>query len=59
VSVVPGEAVRRGQELVVVEAMKMENALLSPEDGVVTSVKVKVGDMVAPGLALVVIEAAK
>lgn len=59
VSVAPGEAVKRGQELVVIEAMKMENALLSPEDGVVTSVKVKVGDMVAPGFALVVIEAAK
>lgn len=59
VAVAPGEAVKRGQELVVVEAMKMENALLAPEDGVVASVKVKVGDMVAPGFALVVIEAAK
>ena len=58
VAVAVGDAVKRGQELIVVEAMKMENALVAPEDGVVMSVAVKVGDMVAPGPALIVIEAA-
>jgi biotin carboxyl carrier protein len=58
VAVTAGEKVKRGQELIVVEAMKMENALVAPTDGVVTSVAVKVGDMVAPGPALVVVEAA-
>ena len=58
VAVAAGDAVKRGQELIVVEAMKMENALVAPSDGVVTRVNVKVGDMVAPGPALVVIEAA-
>ena len=53
-----GDAVKRGQELIVVEAMKMENALVAPTDGVVMSVAVKVGDMVAPGPALIVIEPA-
>lgn len=58
VAVAAGDAVKRGQELIVVEAMKMENALVAPTDGVVTSLSVKVGDMVAPGPALVVIEPA-
>ena len=58
VAVAMGDTVKRGQELIVVEAMKMENALVSPYDGVVKSLTVKVGDMVAPGPALVVIEAA-
>jgi len=57
VAVAVGDAVKRGQELIVVEAMKMENALVAPSDGVVTGIAVKVGDMVAPGPALVVIEA--
>ncbi len=58
VAVSVGEVVKRGQELIVVEAMKMENALIAPMDGVVKSLAVKVGDMVAPGPALVVVEAA-
>lgn len=57
VAVGVGDAVKRGQELIVVEAMKMENALVSPNDGVVKILAVKVGDTVAPGPALVVIEA--
>jgi 3-methylcrotonyl-CoA carboxylase alpha subunit len=58
VAVALGDVVTRGQELIVVEAMKMENALVAPCDGVVKSLAVKVGDMVAPGPALVVVEAA-
>ena len=58
VAVSVGDAVKRGQEMIVVEAMKMENALVAPMDGVVKSLAVKVGDMVAPGPALVVVEAA-
>ena len=58
VAVAVGEKVKRGQELIVVEAMKMENALVAPSDGVVKSVAVKVGDMVAPGPPLIVIEPA-
>lgn len=58
VAISVGEVVKRGQELIVVEAMKMENALIAPMDGVVKSLAAKVGDMVAPGPALVVVEAA-
>lgn len=47
-----GQAVRKGDEIVVVEAMKMENALRAPQDGTVKAVHVKVGDMVGPGAVL-------
>jgi 3-methylcrotonyl-CoA carboxylase alpha subunit len=56
VKVEVGAHVRKGEELLVVEAMKMENALRAPRDGVVRAVHVGVGEMVAPGRALVEIE---
>jgi acetyl/propionyl-CoA carboxylase alpha subunit len=52
----PGQKVARGQELLVVESMKMENALRSPREGVVKSVAARVGDMVNPGAVLVELE---
>jgi len=52
-SVAEGDAVRKGQEILVVEAMKMENAIRAPRDGRVGKIAVKVGDMVAPGVTLV------
>jgi biotin carboxyl carrier protein len=56
VRVRPGQSVAKGEELLVVEAMKMENALRAPRDGVVRAVHVTSGDMVAPGRPLVEIE---
>lgn len=52
----PGMAVKKGDELLVVEAMKMENAVRAPRDGTVRSVAVRVGDTVAPGEVLVEME---
>jgi 3-methylcrotonyl-CoA carboxylase alpha subunit len=52
-----GQRVKRGEELLVVEAMKMENSLHAPRDGVVRAVHVSPGDMVAPGRPLVELEA--
>lgn len=56
VKVQPGQEVAKGDELLVVEAMKMENAIRAPQAGRVTSVAAKVGDMVAPGVVLVELE---
>jgi 3-methylcrotonyl-CoA carboxylase alpha subunit len=56
VMVAPGQAVHRGDGVLVVEAMKMENTLRAPRDGTVRSLAVTVGDMVSPGVVLVEIE---
>jgi 3-methylcrotonyl-CoA carboxylase alpha subunit len=56
VMVTPGQAVRRGDGVLIVEAMKMENTLRAPRDGTVKSLAVAVGDMVGSGAVLVEIE---
>jgi acetyl/propionyl-CoA carboxylase alpha subunit len=56
VKVAPGQTVAKGEELLVIEAMKMENAVRAPRAGVIKTVAVKVGDMVGPGVVLVEIE---
>ena len=53
VLVQPGDAVQRGQVLVVVEAMKMEITQAAPEDGIVSAVRCAAGDMVEEGVELV------
>ncbi len=49
----PGQRVRRGDALLVLEAMKMQNTVAAQEDGAVRSVAVKVGDAVSKGQLLV------
>lgn len=49
----PGEAVSRGQVLVIVEAMKTELRIAAPLDGVVARIDVAVGDQVSEGEELV------
>jgi 3-methylcrotonyl-CoA carboxylase alpha subunit len=56
IKVAPGQAVVKGQELLVVEAMKMENALRAPRDGRVKEVRARLGEMVSPGVVLVELE---
>ncbi|HCC24269.1 MAG TPA: acetyl-CoA carboxylase biotin carboxyl carrier protein subunit [Holosporales bacterium] len=56
VKVKVGDEVVLGQGVVVVEAMKMENEMTSPKDGVVKLVAVKEGQSVESGTKLVVIE---
>ena len=55
VSVVPGDRVVAGQPLLVVEAMKMQNDLRAPRDGIVSSVAVGVGGTVEVGDLMVVL----
>jgi len=56
VLVAEGEAVEKGQGLVIVEAMKMENEVRSPIAGAVKEIKVKPGDTVEGGAVLLVVE---
>jgi len=52
VKVQAGQAVKKGDVLMVLEAMKMENDIVAPQDGTVASVNVSVGDSVEPGATL-------
>lgn len=52
----PGKAVAKGDRLAILEAMKMEHALLAARDGIVAEVLATVGDQVAAGTALVRLE---
>lgn len=44
-----GDAVKRGDVVVVLEAMKMENEIVAPSDGVIASINVSVNQTVDPG----------
>ena len=56
VLVQPGDTVKRGQGLLVLEAMKMENTILVGMDGAISKIHVKPGALVAKGDLLVEIE---
>lgn len=49
----PGDVIRKGQTLLVMEAMKMENKIQSDNEGVVESVRVQVGSSVLQGDVLI------
>ena len=51
-----GDVIKKGQQLLVLEAMKMENSIPADRDGVVTEIKVNAGDSVAEGADLVFIK---
>jgi biotin carboxyl carrier protein len=56
VSVEPGEAITAGQQILVVEAMKMQNELRAPRDGTVQRIAVAPGQTIEVGDLLLVIE---
>ncbi|WP_045738087.1 acetyl/propionyl/methylcrotonyl-CoA carboxylase subunit alpha [Xanthomonas sp. MUS 060] len=56
--VAPGTQVTRGTPLLVLEAMKMEHTLQAPTDGIVHGYRVREGELVADGVALLEFEAA-
>ncbi len=53
VPVTEGESVSRGQNLVILESMKMQNELRAPREGVVQRVRVKAGERVEQNQVLV------
>lgn len=51
-----GDAVKKGQTVIILEAMKMENNINADKDGTVTAINVNKGDSVLEGTDLIVIE---
>lgn len=52
----PGQSLREGQGVVVLEAMKMQNEVRTPKSGIVTDIRVQPGQTVETGAVLAVIE---
>ncbi len=59
VEVASGAAVRAGQELIILEAMKMEHVVVAPHSGTVIEIYVGVGDTVTEGRVLCEIDVAE
>ena len=55
VDVQVGQQVKRGQQVAVLEAMKMENGINAECDGTITEIKVKAGDSILEGTDIVII----
>ncbi len=47
-----GQAVKKGEVIMILEAMKMENDIVAPSDGTIASINVAVGDAVESGATL-------
>ena len=52
-----GDAVRRGEPLMIIEAMKMEHTVAAPVDGTIEAVRFAVGDLVEEGAELITLAA--
>lgn len=52
VKVSAGQTVKRGDVLIILEAMKMENEIVAPSDGTIASIQAAVGDSVEAGATL-------
>jgi biotin carboxyl carrier protein len=56
IHVKPGQKIRRGEHLLVLEAMKMENDISSPVDGTIKTIVATAGQMVTKGQILIELE---
>jgi 3-methylcrotonyl-CoA carboxylase alpha subunit len=55
----PGSQVRRGEPLMIIEAMKMEHTVAAPVDGVIEAVRFALGDLVEEGAELITLAPAE
>lgn len=53
ITIKPGQSVKRGEEICVLEAMKMKNSIRAARDGVIETIAVTVGDQVRHGQTLI------
>ncbi len=51
-----GQNIKRGENILILEAMKMKNSVKSPQDGIIKSVNIKQGDMVVKDQLLIEFE---
>ncbi|MFM2195961.1 MAG: hypothetical protein RL092_1561, partial [Bacteroidota bacterium] len=51
-----GQQVKKDDVLLILEAMKMENAIKSPQDGVIKSIHVKAGTAIEKGVVMITFE---
>ena len=56
IKVKEGDVVKKGQTVIILEAMKMENSINADRDGKITAIKVSKGESVLEGTDLVIIE---
>jgi len=56
VNVKPGDEVKEGDIICVLESMKMENPILAPVDGTISQVGVNADQVVKPGETIAIIE---
>ena len=56
IKVKEGDEVKKGQTVIILEAMKMENSINADRDGKITAIKVSKGESVLEGTDLVIIE---
>ena len=56
IEVKPGQAVKKGETVIILEAMKMEIHMVSPVDGTIASVDCAVGDAVEAGALLATVD---
>ena len=56
VNVKPGDGVKEGDTLCILESMKMENPILAPVDGTISQVGVNADQVVKPGETIAIIE---
>ena len=52
----PGQTVKKGETVIILEAMKMEIPMVSPVDGTIASVDCAVGDAVEAGALLATVD---